>query len=122
MDVDKVIKYNDIPPEVKTKKSDDYREITQDRLFAGIREGYFIYVIQNEVFNTNQTDDTIEGECFTDEVQVKVSPQQMVKMHALFGNLIANYQKIYGEIKSLEQIIAEKPDLFRDTTNNPEKN
>jgi hypothetical protein len=120
METEKVIKYSNIPPKVKTKKSDNYREITQDRVFAGIRDGYFIYMIQNEVFNTNQEDDTIEGECFTDEVQVKVSPQQMVKMYNLFGRLIADYQRIYGEIKSLEQIATEKPDLFKVVNPNTE--
>lgn len=58
------------PQKVKTEKSDNYREVTQDRVFAGIREGYFIYMIQSEVFDTNQLEDKDEGH-FTDEVLVR---------------------------------------------------
>lgn len=99
---------------MKTERSENYREVTQDRVFAGIREGYFIYMIQSEVFDTNPVEDKEEGH-FTDEVQVRVSPQQMVRMHKLFGQLIKNYEKIYGEIRNLEQIAYEKPDLLKDT-------
>lgn len=71
-------------------------------------------MIQSEVFDTNPVGDKEEGH-FTDEVQVRVSPQQMVRMHKLFGQLIKNYEKIYGEIRNLEQIACEKPDLLKDT-------
>jgi hypothetical protein len=113
MEIDRIIKLRDTPSKVKTKRSDNYREITQDRIFASIREGYFIYTIQNEVFDTNQQEDT-EEEHFIDEVQVKLSPQMMVKIHKLFGQLIESYENIYGKIKTLEQIASEKPDLFKD--------
>ncbi|AKB79094.1 hypothetical protein MSHOH_2611 [Methanosarcina horonobensis HB-1 = JCM 15518] len=113
METDKKISLSYAPQKVKTEKSDNYREVTQDRVFAGIREGYFIYMIQSEVFDTNQLEDKDEGH-FTDEVLVRVPPQQMVRMHKLFGQLIKNYENIYGEIRNLEQIASEKPDLFKD--------
>lgn len=111
MGTDESIKLINTPIKTKTRRSDNYREITQDRIFAGIREGYFIYVIQNEVFDTNKQEN-MEEKCFVDEVQIRVSPQQMVRMHKLFGQLIKNYEQINGEIKTLEQIATEKPDLL----------
>jgi hypothetical protein len=112
MDTNETIKFNTIPQKVKTKRSNNFREITQDRVLASFRDGYFIYMIQNEEFDTNQ--EVTEGGCFIDEVQVKLSPQMMVKMNKLFGQLIKNYERIFGEIKSLDQIVSEKPDLFKD--------
>jgi hypothetical protein len=113
METEEIIKLSHAPLPVKTKRSENYREITQDRVFAGVRDGYFIYMIQNEVFNTNQQND-VEVGCFIDEVQVKLSPQQMVKMHNLFGQLIQKYEQLYGKIKTLEQVAIEKPDLLTD--------
>jgi len=115
MEIDGKIKLRDTPLPVKTKRSENYREITQDRVFAGVREGYFIYMIQNEVFNTNtyQPNDEEVG-YFIDEVQVKVSPQQMVRMYNVFGQIIKKYEQIYGEIKNIDQIVAEKPELLTD--------
>jgi len=115
METDEIIKLRPTSQKVKTKKSNNYREITQDRVFASFRDGYFIYMIQNEEFDTNHPEVTGEG-CFIDEVQVKLSPQQMVKMYNLFGQLIKNYEKIFGEIKTLEQIVNEKPDLLKDSS------
>jgi hypothetical protein len=115
MGTDETIKFNVAPQKVKTTRSDDYREITQDRVIAGIRDGYFIYAIQNEVFDTSLQEGIVEGH-FIDEVQVKIAPQQMVKMHKLFGQLIKSYEKIYGEIKTLEQIATEKPDFLEETS------
>ncbi|AKB35928.1 hypothetical protein MSSAC_1338 [Methanosarcina siciliae C2J] len=109
---DEIIKLINTQIKAKAERSENYREITQDRIFAGIREGYFVYVIQNEVFDTNKQEN-FEEKNFVDEVQVKVSPQQMVKMHKLFGQLIKNYEEVYGEIKTIEQIVIEKPELMK---------
>lgn len=100
------------PPKIKTIRSEEFREITQDRIFGGFREGYFIYIIQNEKFNTSDNED--EENLFVDEVQVKVSPQQVVKTYELLGRLIKQYEKIFGEIKTLEHIASENPDLIED--------
>lgn len=115
MEIDNIIKFNIAPQKVKTTRSNDYREITQDRVIVGIRDGYFIYTIQNEVFDTSLQEGMAEQH-FIDEIQVKIAPQQMVKMHNLFGQLIKNYEKIYGEIKTLEQIAIEKPDFLKETS------
>lgn len=112
MEMDEQIRMNRAPQKVTTKRSDNFREITQDRVFAGIREGYFFYIIQSEEFDTNEPDNVEEGH-FIDEVQVKLSPQQIVKMHKLFGQIIKNYETIYGEIKTLEQIVIENPSLLK---------
>lgn len=113
MEKDEKVSLSYVPKNVKTERSDNFREVMQDRVFAGIREGYFIYTIQSEVFDTNQLKDKEEGH-FIDEVQVRISPQQMVRMHKLFGQLIKSYEKICGEIRALEQIASEKPDLLKD--------
>jgi len=94
---------------VKTIRSEDFREITQDRLFCGIKEGFFVYVIQNEKFHTSSEEE--KERIFVDEVQVKISPQQMVKAHELFGMLIEQYKTIFGEIKTLEQIMIDNPTI-----------
>jgi len=115
MGTDETIKFNVAPQKVKTTRPDGYREITQDRVIAGIRDGYFIYTIQNEVFDTGLQEGIAEQH-FIDEVQVRIAPQQLVKMHNLFGQLIKSYEKIYGEIKTLEQIAIEKPDFLKETS------
>ncbi|MDD4213144.1 MAG: hypothetical protein PHY42_07130 [Bacilli bacterium] len=114
METEKIITRSGVPPKIITKRAENFREVTQDRVFIGIKEGYFIYIIQNEVFDTNQPEDVEEH--LIDEVQVKLSPQQMVKMHKVMGQLIEKYEQIYGEIKTLEQIAIEKPDLVKDTS------
>lgn len=105
-----IINQMDPPQKVKTIRSDDFREITQDRVFCGVQEGFFIYVIQNEKFNTNGEEN--KEHVFVDEVQVKVSPQQMVKAHKLFGTLIEQYEEVFGEIMTLEKLLANNPDLL----------
>ncbi len=114
MEPDVRIKFSNTPQKVKTTRSENYREITQDRIYAGFREGYFIYMIQNEPLDTNKQEER-EEEYYVDEVQVKVSPQQIVKTYKLFGKLIEQYEKLYGEIKTLEQIVSENPDLMEDS-------
>ena len=120
METDKIIKFHKVPPKVKTTQSDNFREVAQDRVFVGMREGYFIYMIQSELFDTNKQEDTnpedIEEIRFIDEVQVRLSPQQMVKMHNVFGKLIKNYEEIHGKIKTIEQIAYENPDLMKDSS------
>lgn len=118
METDKIVKFQKIPPKVKTTLSDNFREVTQDRVFVAMREGYFIYMIQSELFDTNKQEsnssEDIEEIRFIDEVQVRLSPQQMVKMYNVFGKLIKNYEDIYGKIKTIEQIANENPDLMKD--------
>lgn len=99
------------PLKVKTIRSEEFREVTQDRIFGGIREGYLIYTIQNEKFNTSL--EANEEQVFVDEVQVKVSPQQLVKTHELFGNLIKQYENIFGKIITLEKVASDNPDLLK---------
>ncbi len=101
------------PPKIKTIRSEEFREITQDRIIGGFREGYFIYIIQNEKFNTSDEKD--EETIFIDEVQVKVSPQEAVKTYEWLGRLIKQYEKMFGEIKTLENIASENPALIEDT-------
>lgn len=111
--VDATIKQLKSPLKVKTIRSEEFREITQDRIFGGIREGYSIYTIQNEIFNTSGEED--KEPVFVDEVQVKISPQQLVKTHELFGTLIVKYEKLFGEIKTLEKIASDNPDLLKES-------
>ncbi len=107
-----IIKQTKNPTKVKIIRSEDFREITQDRFFCGIKEGYFIYVIQNEKFNTSDE----EGEnILVDEVQVKVPPQQMIKTYELLGRVIQEYEKVFGEIRTLEKIASENPELIEET-------
>lgn len=110
--VDAIIKQMKSPPKVKTVRSEDFREITQDRIFGGIKEGYFLYVIQNEKFNTS---DEEEEPIYVDEVQVKVSPQQIVKTYELFGRLIQQYEKLFGVIITLENVASDNPDLVEES-------
>lgn len=111
--VDATIKQLKNPLKVKTIRSDEFKEVTQDRIFGGIREGYFIYTIQNEKFNTSGEVD--KEPVFVDDVQVKMSPQQLVKTHELFGTLIVQYEKLFGEIKTLEKIASDSPDLLQES-------
>jgi len=110
--VDAIIQQMKSPPKVKTVRSEDFREITQDRIFGGIKEGYFLYVIQNEKFNTS---DEEEEPIYVDEVQVKVSPQQIVKTYELFGRLIQQYEKLFGDIITLENVASDNPDLVEES-------
>ena len=106
-----IIKQMKTLTKVKTIRSEDFREITQDRFFCGMREGYFIYVIQNEMFDTSDEEEPI----FVDEVQVKVPPQQMIKTYELLGNVIQQYEKIFGEIRTLEKVASDSPDLVEES-------
>ena len=107
-----IIKQTKTLTKVKTIRSEDFREITQDRFFCGIREGFFIYVIQNEKFNTN---DEEEEPIFVDEIQVKVPPQQIVKTYELLGNVIQQYETIFGDIRTLEKVASDSPDLVEES-------
>ena len=97
-----ILKQMKSPTKVNTIRSEDFREITQDRLFCGIREGYFIYIIQNETFDVNGEE---EEPFFVDEVQVKASPQQIVKTYKLLGNVIEQYENVFGKIICFDKLL-----------------
>jgi len=100
------------PEKIKSVRSEGFREITQDRLVGGIKEGYFVYVIQSERFDTTLGSNNIEGSGaeLVDEVQVKLTPQQARRTYEWFGKLLKQYEKIFGEIKLIEKIADDKPD------------
>lgn len=107
---DKIIGVREKPPKIKSIRSEGFREITQDRIFGGIREGYLIYIIQSEMFRTG--DEDVETE-FIDEVLVRVPPQQALKTYEWLGRMIKQYEKIFGEIRTAEQAVANNPDLVK---------
>lgn len=94
---------------IKSVRSEKFREITQDRIMGGIREGYFFYIIQSEQF---KNDENAEPE-LVDEVLVRISPQQALKTYEWLGRLIKQYEKVFGEIRTVEQIVTANPDLLK---------
>jgi len=108
----KIVK-SENPKNVKTIRSEKFREITQDRMFGGFREGYFIYIVQNEIFDSTSEDNA--KPVYLEEIQVKVPPQQMVKTYELFSRLIENYEQVFGKIKTIEQIAEDQPNLIEES-------
>ena len=102
-----ILKRMDPSQKITTVRSEDFKETTQDRIFFGLREGYFVYIVQNQKFNTEGKDDFV----YVDEVQVKMPPQQAVKTHELLGKLIKEYETVFGKIKTIEKLESENPDL-----------
>ncbi len=98
---------------LKSEASGGFREITQDRLVGGIKEGYFVYVIQSERIDSTIGLNNVDGRGaeLVDEVQVKLTPQQARRTYEWFGKLLKQYEKIFGEIKLIEKIADDKPDL-----------
>ncbi|MCK4798380.1 MAG: hypothetical protein KAT05_13450 [Spirochaetes bacterium] len=102
-----IIKKMKSSQKITTVRSEDFKETTQDRISFGLREGYFIYVVQNQKFDTEGKDTFV----YVDEVQVKMSPQQAIKTHEVLGRLIKEYERVFGEIKTVEKIESENPNL-----------
>jgi len=112
--VDKKIKLIKEPQSIKPVRSEEFREITQDRIVGGIKEGYFVYVIQSERFDSTIGLDNVDsrGVELVDEVQVKLTPQQALRTYEWFGRLLKQYEKIFGEIKLLEKVVENKHELL----------
>ncbi len=112
--VDKKIKLIKEPQNVKPVRSDEFREIIQDRIVGGIKEGYFVYVIQSERFDSTMGLSNVDnrGIELVDEVQVKLTPQQAHRTYEWFGKLLKQYEEIFGEIKLIEKVAEEKPELM----------
>ena len=51
-----IIKKMKSSQKITTVRSEDFKETTQDRISFGLREGYFIYVVQNQKFDTEGKD------------------------------------------------------------------
>ena len=112
--VDKKIKLIKEPQSIKPVRSEEFREITQDRIVGGIKEGYFVYVIQSERFDSTIGLDNVDsrGVELVDEVQVKLTPQQALRTYEWFGTLLKKYEEIFGEIILLEKVAKDKPELI----------
>ncbi len=112
--VNKKIKLIREPQNIKPIRSEGFREITQDRIVGGIKEGYFVYVIQSERFDSTigLSDVDKKGIELVDEVQVKLTPQQALRTYEWFGRLLKQYEEIFGEIKLIEKVAADKSKLM----------
>jgi len=112
--VDKKIKLIKEPQNVKPVRSDEFREIIQDRIVGGIKEGYFVYVIQSERFDSTIGLSNVDNRRIelVDEVQVKLTPQQAHRTYEWFGKLLKQYEEIFGEIKLIEKVAEDKPELM----------
>ena len=104
-----IIKKTEKSQKIITVRSEDFKETTQDRIYFGFREGYFVYVVQNLKFDASAED---RNELiYVDEVQVKMPPQQAIKTHEVLGELIKEYENVFGKIKTIEKADSENPDL-----------
>ena len=115
--VDKKIKLIKEPQNIRPVRSEEFREITQDRIVGGIKEGYFVYVIQSERFDSTIGLSNVDnkGVELVDEVQVKLTPQQAFRTYEWFGRLLKQYEEIFGEIKLIEKVAEDKPELMEES-------
>ena len=111
--VDERIKIKTEAQKIKSVRSEEFRQITQDRILGGIKEGYFVYVIQSEIIDSTIGLDNVDGRGaeMVDEVQVKLTPQQARRTYEWLGKLLKQYEKLFGEIILIEKIAEDKPDL-----------
>lgn len=114
--VDKKIKLIKEPQNIKPVRSEEFREIIQDRIVGGIKEGYFVYVIQSERFDSTIGLSNVDskGVELVDEVQVKLTPQQALRTYEWFRRLLKQYEEIFGEIKLIEKVAKDKPELIEE--------
>ncbi|MFZ3384544.1 MAG: hypothetical protein WA144_11525 [Candidatus Methanoperedens sp.] len=112
--VDKKIKLIQEQQNIKPVRSDEFREIIQDRIIGGIKEGYFVYVIQSERFDSTIGLSNVDnrGVELVDEIQVKLTPQQAYRTYEWLGKLLKKYEEIFGEIKLIEKVAEDKPELM----------
>jgi len=112
--IDMKVKLIKEPQNIKPVRSEEFREIIQDRIVGGIKEGYFVYVIQSERFDSTIGLSNVDyrGVELVDEVQVKLTPQQAHRTYEWFGKLIKKYEEIFGEIKLIDKIAEDKPELM----------
>lgn len=98
---------------IKVVRSEGFRVITQDRIVGGIRQDFFTYVIQSERFGSTVDLSNIDNRVIelVDEVQVKLTPQQALITYQWLGKLLKQYEKIFGEIKLIDKVTNDKPEL-----------
>lgn len=113
--VDEKIKLIKEPQKIKSVRSEEFRQITQDRIIGGMNEGYFVYVIQSERIDSTIGLDNVDhrGVEIVDEIQVKLTPQQARRTYEWLGKLLKQYEKRFGEIKLIEKNAEDKPDLVK---------